>query len=68
MNLKTINYGKSNAIFGRHANGKRHYHTEVKIDKQNKPIIIESQVRIGGGNIWKMVELTTGISSIWILL
>lgn len=37
-------------------------HTEVKIDKQNKPIIIESQVRIGGGNIWKMVELTTGIS------
>jgi len=37
-------------------------HTEVKLDKQNKPIIIESQVRIGGGNIWKMVELTTGIS------
>jgi predicted ATP-grasp superfamily ATP-dependent carboligase len=37
-------------------------HTEVKIDKQNKPIIIESQVRIGGGNIWRMVELTTGIS------
>ncbi|WP_313799037.1 ATP-grasp domain-containing protein [Cytobacillus sp.] len=37
-------------------------HTEVKMDKQNKPIIIESQVRIGGGNIWKMVELTTGIS------
>ncbi|HCX51490.1 MAG TPA: ATP-binding protein, partial [Bacillus sp. (in: Bacteria)] len=37
-------------------------HTEVKIDKKNKPIIIESQVRIGGGNIWKMVELTTGIS------
>ncbi|MFV5894239.1 MULTISPECIES: ATP-grasp domain-containing protein [unclassified Bacillus cereus group] len=37
-------------------------HTEVKIDKKNKPIIIESQVRIGGGNIWNMVELTTGIS------
>ncbi|MED2790123.1 ATP-grasp domain-containing protein [Bacillus wiedmannii] len=37
-------------------------HTEIKLDKQNKPIIIESQVRIGGGNIWKMVELTTGIS------
>lgn len=37
-------------------------HTEVKLDKQKKPIIIESQVRIGGGNIWKMVELTTGIS------
>lgn len=37
-------------------------HTEVKLDKHNKPIIIESQVRIGGGNIWKMVELTTGIS------
>ncbi|WP_232242740.1 ATP-grasp domain-containing protein [Paenibacillus sp. GSMTC-2017] len=37
-------------------------HTEVKINNQNKPIIIESQVRIGGGNIWKMVELTTGIS------
>lgn len=37
-------------------------HTEIKIDKHNKPIIIESQVRIGGGNIWKMVELTTGIS------
>lgn len=37
-------------------------HTEVKVDKQNRPIIIESQVRIGGGNIWKMVELTTGIS------
>ncbi|MGD6892646.1 ATP-grasp domain-containing protein [Bacillus mobilis] len=37
-------------------------HTEVKIDKHNKPIIIESQVRIGGGNLWKMVELSTGIS------
>ncbi|GKU79117.1 ATP-grasp domain-containing protein [Paenibacillus sp. L3-i20] len=37
-------------------------HTEIKLNKQNKPIIIESQVRIGGGNIWKMVELTTGIS------
>ena len=37
-------------------------HTEIKIDKHNKPRIIESQVRIGGGNIWKMVELTTGIS------
>ena len=37
-------------------------HTEIKIDKQIKPIIIESQVRIGGGNIWKMVELITGIS------
>ncbi len=35
---------------------------KIKLDKQNKPIIIESQVRIGGGNIWKMVELTTGIS------
>ena len=23
-------------------------HTEIKLDKQNKPIIIESQVRIGG--------------------
>lgn len=37
-------------------------HTEVKLDKVNKPIVIESQVRIGGGNIWKMIELTTGIS------
>lgn len=37
-------------------------HTEVKIDKQNNPIVIESQIRICGGNIWRMVELTTGIS------
>lgn len=59
---KKINHGESNAFFGRHATGRRHYSYRGKIDKQNKPIIIESQVRIGGGNIWKMVELTTGIS------
>lgn len=62
MNPKKINYGESNAIFGGHATGRRHYSYRGKVRQTKKPIIIESQVRIGGGNIWKMVELTTGIS------
>ena len=62
MNLKTINYGKVMQFLDDMQMENGITHTEVKIDKQNKPIIIESQVRIGGGNIWKMVELTTGIS------
>lgn len=34
-------------------------HTELKIDKQGKAYIIESQTRVGGDRIWQMSELTT---------
>jgi hypothetical protein len=43
-------------------------HTEVKIDKNGKPYIIESQTRVGGDRIWKMIELTTGYSQVDITL
>lgn len=43
-------------------------HTEVKIDNDGKPYIIESQTRVGGDRIWKMIELTTGYSQIDIIL
>ena len=48
MNLKTINYGESNDVLNDMQMENGITHTEIKLDKQNKPIIIESQVRIGG--------------------
>ena len=51
MNLKTINYGKVMLFLDDMQMENGITHTEVKIDRKNKPIIIESQVRIGGGNI-----------------
>ncbi len=42
---KTIHYGESNVIFWMICKWKNGItHTEIKLDKQNKPIIIESQV------------------------
>lgn len=35
-------------------------HTEIRLT-QHGPKIIESQTRIGGGQIWEMVELVTGV-------
>ena len=36
-------------------------HTEFKLEADT-PRIIETQTRFGGGNIWNLVELTTGIN------
>ncbi|ACJ31306.1 Phosphoribosylglycinamide synthetase, ATP-grasp (A) domain protein [Shewanella piezotolerans WP3] len=38
-------------------------HTEIKI-WNGRPYIIESQIRIGGDQIWELTEITTGISQI----
>ncbi len=35
-------------------------HTEVRL-RNGKPVIIETQTRFGGDQIWEMVELVTGI-------
>ena len=43
-------------------------HTEVKLDRDNRPHIIESQTRVGGDRIWRMVELTTKIDQISLAL
>jgi hypothetical protein len=39
-------------------------HTEVKVDDDGLPYIIESQTRVGGDRIWRMVELTTKVLQI----
>ena len=39
-------------------------HTEVKVDQHGQPYIIESQTRVGGDRIWRMVELTTNVLQI----
>lgn len=39
-------------------------HTEVKIRQDGRPAIIESQTRVGGDRIWRMLELTTGFRQI----
>ena len=43
-------------------------HTEVKLGSNNRPYIIESQTRVGGDRIWRMVELTTKIDQIGLTL
>ncbi|WP_347901160.1 ATP-grasp domain-containing protein [Pseudomonas purpurea] len=39
-------------------------HTEVKLSRDHQPFIIESQTRVGGDRIWKMLELTTGVKQV----
>jgi hypothetical protein len=39
-------------------------HTEVKVTADGNPVIIESQTRVGGDRIWRMLEITTGIKQI----
>jgi biotin carboxylase len=39
-------------------------HTELKVDSDGRPVIIESQTRVGGDRIWRMAELTTGVSQV----
>ncbi len=39
-------------------------HTEVKLSTDGQPLIIESQTRVGGDRIWRMVELTTDVKQI----
>jgi biotin carboxylase len=36
-------------------------HTEIMLTVDGRPVIIESQTRIGGDQIWEMVELTAGV-------
>lgn len=43
-------------------------HTEVKIAADGKPVVIESQPRIGGMRIWRMVEHATGVDEIGTVL
>ncbi|MGW2863960.1 ATP-grasp domain-containing protein [Streptomyces sp. NPDC001205] len=39
-------------------------HTEVKVAPDGRPVIIESQTRIGGHRIFRMVEHATGVDEI----
>ncbi|MFJ6016547.1 acetyl-CoA carboxylase biotin carboxylase subunit family protein [Streptomyces sp. NPDC092952] len=43
-------------------------HTEVKISADGRPVIIESQPRIGGMRIFRMVEHATGVDEIGTML
>lgn len=36
-------------------------HTEFKIREDGTPVVIETQTRFGGDQIWQMVELVTGV-------
>ncbi|SHL37268.1 ATP-grasp domain-containing protein [Streptomyces yunnanensis] len=36
-------------------------HTEVMLQADGSPVIIETQTRFGGDQIWEMVELVTGV-------
>jgi biotin carboxylase len=36
-------------------------HTEIMLTVDGCPVVIESQTRIGGDQIWEMVELTAGV-------
>ena len=39
-------------------------HTELRINRFGNPVIIETQTRIGGGQIWEMVEMVCGVDLI----
>ena len=39
-------------------------HTELRITGTGNPVIIETQLRQGGGQIWEMVELACGVDMI----
>lgn len=36
-------------------------HTELRIRESGEPVVIETQTRFGGDQIWQMVELVTGV-------
>ncbi|MEU8887911.1 ATP-grasp domain-containing protein [Streptomyces sp. NPDC048442] len=36
-------------------------HTEFRIREDGRPVLIETQTRFGGDQIWQMVELVTGV-------